>query len=101
MCYGYAAEIRDEVVDYLDFREKDGYDRESVDVHLRMEGAPDGTCRPEPSLHGAAREANQWLAANLTPKMVTGCRRAGVRGHQRQPAVPRAADQRAGLLSAD
>jgi hypothetical protein len=60
MCYGYSAEIRDEVIDYLDFREKDGYDRESVDVHLRMEGAPDGTCRPEPSLHGAARD---WLQA--------------------------------------
>mmetsp|Transcript_50754 Transcript_50754/g.120897 ORF Transcript_50754/g.120897 Transcript_50754/m.120897 type:complete len:314 (-) Transcript_50754:416-1357(-) len=52
MCYGYAAAQREEVMAYLDFREKDGYVRETVDVHLRLEGAPDGTAQPAASLHG-------------------------------------------------
>ena len=32
MVYGYAAELRDEVLAYLDYREKDGYDRCFVNV---------------------------------------------------------------------
>ena len=47
-----ALEQREEVMEYLDFREKDGYDRESVDVHLRLEGAPDGTAQPTPAMRG-------------------------------------------------
>ena len=51
MCYGYAKELREEVVAYLDFREKDGYDQCLVDVFLQ----PDTTETPlsaEPDLRG-------------------------------------------------
>ena len=49
-------------MEYLDFREKDGYDRESVDVHLRLEGAPDGTAEPAPAMKGTPAVGGGILA---------------------------------------
>lgn len=50
MCYGYAKEVREEVVAYLDFREKDGYDQCLVDVFLQQNtGSP---LSAEPDLRG-------------------------------------------------
>ena len=40
MCYGYAKEMREQVIAYLDFREKDGYDQCFVDVFLQVNPSP-------------------------------------------------------------
>mmetsp|Transcript_38187 Transcript_38187/g.61561 ORF Transcript_38187/g.61561 Transcript_38187/m.61561 type:complete len:389 (-) Transcript_38187:64-1230(-) len=50
MCYGYPAELREEVVAYLDYREKDGYDQCVVDVYLQPEEG--GAMSETPDIRG-------------------------------------------------
>jgi cation transport protein ChaC len=55
MCYGYPAEMREEVLSYLDYREKDGYDQCFVDVYLQTQDDVDDLARfagSKPDLHG-------------------------------------------------
>ena len=47
MVYGYSAELRDEVLAYLDYREKDGYDRCFVDVFLQSQERQDAPREPD------------------------------------------------------
>lgn len=63
MCYGYAPELRDEVLAYLDYREKDGYDQCFVDVYLQQDEPRDPAIH-NPDLHGVVL----YVAQNDNPQ---------------------------------